>query len=525
MDLERLWIQEANEVTIHHDFPELDALAATASTRDLAKLTHIEFSDLVESVTEDAPRYPLASQDYDTTATTNDQEDDELLFDFGHKQKMPYGVSMVKAPALWERGLRGQGVTVCVIDSGVDARHPDFATGHLMGLPSPHGWPWHDDAIGHGTHVTGTIAAAAAAAANHHHNGTVVGVAPNATVHVVRVLGDHGQHTYASDVMAASQECVDAGASVINLSLGGSMPNAYEFSLLENLQRNVILVGAAGESSQRYYPASYPSVLSVSAIDRNQQLASFVVVPSNHNKIDLVAPGVDIWSTLPQTHCEICSILGVSGHGKLSGTSVAAPHVSGVVALLLSMDPPPASVEAVRRALQESAQDLPFPAGHGLVNAEAAYKTLRKELVAATPTPTTPTVAAAVVASESASSSSSTKSSAVLCPLVGQVSVGLMLRTDAFPEDTTITLVNTEEGNKTIWDYRNLPARQQVHFHTCIEQDQCHILTIHDGYGDGLCCKHGMGGYQVFYNDQPLESGAIFTDKAEVQLGPCNNHT
>ena len=148
-----------------------------------------------------------------------------------------------------------------------------------------------------------------------------------------------------------------------------------------------------------------------------------------------------------------------------------------------------------------------------MIDAEAAYRRLQSSKI-----PTT---------------SSSASHHVSRCPILGQVQVRLELRTDASPEDTWFTLENVEETNSEslssslapsfLWKYSNLQPLQQYVFRECIEDDQCHLLKIYDRYGDGLCCAHGMGGYEVLYDGQRVERGAIFGSSVEIELGPCDS--
>ena len=537
------WMLEHNtdKITIHHSLHQLNVLVLTASERDIAMLRNNH--NLVLSIEDDPKRYPLSTlrggnneqpprsaQHLPTsdkpTPTRETNRRTSIATPPDLPPDLPTGVHAVKAPALWEQGLRGQNTTVCIVDSGLDPFHPDFDWSAIESTT--------DDSIGHGTHISGTVA------------GRYTGVAPEASLRVVRVFDGHGNPTFASEVIMALFECITTDTTnngdndnkeqermsqrtIINLSLGGMSPSPLEEEVLKGLQKDGILVVAAAGTYKEdqtgndnniadksispaheplSYPAGYTSALSVAAVDsRDGRFAPF----TNTYGIDVSAPGVRVWSTFPTSRpCVYCTVLNEYIYGLLSGTSAAAAHVSGVLALLLSASDG-WSTEHILRAVRES----PDKEGNGMIDAEAAYRRLQSSKI-----PTT---------------SSSASHHVSRCPILGQVEVRLELRTDASPEDTWFTLENVEETHSEslssssslapsfLWKYSNLQPLQHYVFRECIEDDQCHLLKIYDRYGDGLCCAHGMGGYEVLYDGQRVERGAIFGSSVEIELGPCDN--
>ena len=232
-------------------------------------------------------------------------------------QNTPYGITRVNG------GVDGTGKTAWIIDSGIDLDHPDLnvdvdrSKSFVPGEPSP------DDQNGHGSHVAGTVAAI--------DNGIgVIGVAPNAKVVALKVLGADGSGATsgiiaALDYVAAVGEPGDAA----NMSLGPAVPILGINSALDNATTRVGAKGigvaiAAGNSTSianLYSPAraSGENVYTVSAMDSNDQFAYF----SNFGSVvDYCAPGVSVYSTSMQ-----------GGYATLSGTSMAAPHVCGLLLL------------------------------------------------------------------------------------------------------------------------------------------------------------------------------------------------
>ncbi|MBD2356225.1 S8 family serine peptidase [Tolypothrix sp. FACHB-123] len=255
-----------------------------------------------------------------------------------------WNVDMVKAPEVWARGYTGQDVVVAVIDTGVDYNHLDLRnniwtnTREIAGnnidddgngyIDDAHGWNFVDnsndpiDRNGHGTHVSGTIAG--------ENNGTgVTGIAYNSRIMPVKVLNDSGSGSISS-ITQGIYYAVNQGANVINLSLGSDFPNSSLASAIEYASsKGVVVVMAAGNNGLPIisYPASYADRwgLAVGAVDRNNQLANFSNSPGLSQLAYVTAPGVGIYSSLPGNQ-----------YGNYNGTSMAAPHVAGVVALMLS---------------------------------------------------------------------------------------------------------------------------------------------------------------------------------------------
>lgn len=225
---------------------------------------------------------------------------------------IPWGVKRVGAPQVWKR-TKGEGVRVAVVDTGIDANHPDLKDRVIAGYSAIPGH-WTDE-NGHGTHVAGTVAASGKTG--------VYGVAPLADLLAVRVLDGSGGGSL-SDLIDGLGWSLDHGAQVINMSLGTPRGHRLLERAVKALSaRGVLVVAAAGNSGPGAdsveYPASYASVVAVAAIDQHGQIPSF---SSRGPQLDVTAPGSDILSTWPPDRWQ-----------RLSGTSMAAPHVAGVAAL------------------------------------------------------------------------------------------------------------------------------------------------------------------------------------------------
>lgn len=274
-----------------------------------------------------------------------------------------WGLDAIRAQLAWPISSGSCSVPVAVIDTGLRADLLDFSGRILPGR----GYDFAEDDAdptdlhGHGTHVAGTIAA------NANNLTSIAGVAPNVCFFAIKVLDDSGSGNL-EDLAAGIVHAANQGAKVINMSLGCSpadcQSNTVDEALAYAAARDVVIVAAAGNdgTDEISYPASSPWALAVGAVDSNSNLADF----SNHgNGLDLVAPGVDIVSVFRDGE----SCLG-------SGTSMATPHVSGVVALLRAAKPSWNRLQ-IADTLLRSCRDLgPIGTdsnfGSGLVDAVAA---------------------------------------------------------------------------------------------------------------------------------------------------------
>ena len=255
-------------------------------------------------------------------------------------QELPWGVARVDAPAAWKK-TRGEGVKVCIIDTGIDVDHPDLKANIKGGWNAIAKSDDYKDDNGHGTHVAGTIAAL--------DNGMgVVGVAPKADLYAVKVLDADGSGTY-DDVIAGMLWAVDHHMQIASMSLGAAKGNDSLKAAVEAMVKGgVALIAAAGNSGPDPdtvgYPAAYPGAIAVAAMDSSNHVADF---SSRGPAVALIAPGVDVRSTY----------MG-GGYESMDGTSMATPHVSGLAALAVAAKGL-SGYEAVRAALVGAATPLP----------------------------------------------------------------------------------------------------------------------------------------------------------------------
>lgn len=261
----------------------------------------------------------------------------------------------------WEISQGSNQVVVAVVDTGVDLTHPEFQDKLVPGYNVIEDNDHPQDDNGHGTHVAGIIAAR-----TNNRNG-IAGMSWNSKIMPIKAIGADGSGT-AFDIAQGIEWAVDHGADVINLSVGNYTPSAVlQEACRYAYERNVVLVAASGNdaTNQPGYPAAYPEVLGVSAVDHRKQRAEF----SNYGSyVDVVAPGVDIASTF---------IYG--DYAALSGTSMACPHVAALAALIRSVKPQLSNVE-VMELIRDSSMDLGEPGrddfyGYGMIN---SAETLRR---------------------------------------------------------------------------------------------------------------------------------------------------
>ncbi|NPA80344.1 MAG: S8 family peptidase [Thermotogae bacterium] len=271
-----------------------------------------------------------------------------------------WGMWAIYADRAWDITRGNSAVKVCVVDEGIDYNHEDISANYVGGydMVELDSDPYPADASEmHGTHVAGTIAGVM-------NNGVgVVGVAQVGILSCRALAAGSGT---SEDIASCIRWCVQEGARVINLSLGSSSPSTEIYDAVvyatDSTPNGTVIVGASGNDGTNgvYYPAAYPEVIAVGAIDTLGERASF----SNYgSEIELVAPGSLIASTVPFGNA----------YAYADGTSMATPHVAGVAALILSKNPN-LSADTVRAIMDAASIDMgeygrDYFYGYGLVNA------------------------------------------------------------------------------------------------------------------------------------------------------------
>ncbi len=236
------------------------------------------------------------------------------------------GVTQIQASHFWDQGFLGQDVVIAILDTGCDCTHPSLKD-HIIGVRNFTPDDKSDvnnvtDYNGHGTHVAGTIAATMSEKG-------VIGVAPEAKLLILKVLNAKGSGSY-EGLIEAIHYATEQEVDIISLSLGGPMDyRPLHEAIQAAVADNISVVCAAANSgdgnastNELAYPGYYAEVISVGAATEAHTTARF---SNSHDQIDLMAPGTNILSTYPE-----------NSYASLSGTSMATPHVSGALALLIN---------------------------------------------------------------------------------------------------------------------------------------------------------------------------------------------
>ncbi len=294
----------------------------------------------------------------------------DTIFKISDEYSNSWGVRYIGSQPVHNQSINGTGVKIAVLDTGIDYNHPDLAGNYKGGynFVNNNPDPWDDNCLSlyrtcHGTHVSGIIAA-------EHNDIGVVGVAPGADIYAVKVL-DGGGFGTASLIVSGIEWAKDNGMNIISMSIESYENNTAVLDAVNAAYNSGVLLVAAGGNTAGgpvLYPAAYDSVIAVTAIDQNGQRASFSPIDQ---KIEVAAPGIRINSTVQ------------GGYGFLSGTSMAAPHVTGVAALIFSTNFADINGDGkrdnkdVREIIKNTAFDAGIPGkddiyGYGIVDASKA---------------------------------------------------------------------------------------------------------------------------------------------------------
>ena len=341
--------------SLHHELDSVDAVAITIPAQALDGLRN---NPNIVEIETDEKRYPVsimpsASGDGSSNlrgaaAPSADAQSVRGLAG----QRTPYGIAKVQANQIAPDNANK--IRVCVVDTGYDNGHEDLPSDSTT--VTGEGTTWDNPLCSHGSHVAGTIAAL-------NNDVGVVGVVPEADMHIVNVFAASGcSWSYGSDIVDAIDQCKNAGAKIMTMSLGSSRRIRTEERAFKRAFNNddLLFVAAAGNdgNTAHSFPASYNEVVSVAATDANDNVAWF---SQKTNQVELAAPGVAVESTI------------IADYAFYDGTSMATPHVSAAAALVWSYHPTCTASE-IRNALTSSALDLgptgrDNASGHGLVQA------------------------------------------------------------------------------------------------------------------------------------------------------------
>ena len=346
----------------------------SAFVAHVAAATEVAVTHVYRLVSATAMRLPADQID----ALSRDDAVEYIWPDLPVHTCLDVSVPHIGAAQVWKTGLRGEGVRIGVVDTGIDAQHTDFA-GRIKAMTSFAGGDGSDD-NGHGTHVAGIAAGSGNSSA-----GRYCGVAPAASLYVAKALDSRGSGSM-SRVMAGIEWAVDQGVQVINLSLGGAAP-ADGTDALSTLcdqvvrQLGIVICVAAGNEGPDFSTIGPPGVarwvITVGAVDDADTIERFSSrgpTADGRVKPDIVFPGAAIVSA--RANGTTLGRAVAPAYAEMSGTSMATPHATGAVALLLQAKPS-LRPEEVKRALLGGAVSIsasPTSQGSGRGDLYAAYQ-------------------------------------------------------------------------------------------------------------------------------------------------------
>lgn len=259
-------------------------------------------------------------------------------------QTIDWGLEKLNIPSIHSQGITGRGVKIGIIDSGCDTSHRDLKIASFQDFTKS----GKNDSSGHGTHVAGIVGAQG-------NEYGVLGVSPDAEIHIYKAL-DGSKGSLAS-ISAALRAAIKDGMDIINMSLGA--PKSTK--VLENLcreakDRGIIIVAASGNTGQEedFYPATYDSCIAVGAVDKSLDVAYFT---THGEQLDVVAPGARVLSTYKN-----------NSYSVMSGTSMAAPFVSGCLALWKQKNIPLTYENIISNVIDIEGVNFDKTSGYGIFN-------------------------------------------------------------------------------------------------------------------------------------------------------------
>ncbi|WIM40977.1 S8 family serine peptidase [Paenibacillus sp. PK4536] len=310
-------------VEVQHEFKTLPAVSATVSAGELQDLVQ---DPNIAYIERNVPFQVTDSSDFQVLGST-----------VNATEQSQWNYQAVQPNQMWDKGYNGSGIKVAVIDSGVAAHSELTIAG---GVSTVDYTTSYADDNGHGTHVSGIIAA-------HSGDGAVTGTAPGVQLYGVKALGADGKGNL-QDVLEGIDWAIQNRMDIINMSLGTEYDSQALHDMVDKAYNNGILVvcsaGNSGAGTDTVnYPAQYSSVIAVAAVDKNLNRGDF---SSTGPKVEVSAPGVDIVSTY------------LNGkYAVASGTSQAAPHIAGILAIL-KQEHPSESIANLRTDLEDYIVDL-----------------------------------------------------------------------------------------------------------------------------------------------------------------------
>jgi len=509
----------------------------------LSSVTHDKTTKVSAQVDDSLTGYTMSQENFEKLVSQSDGTN--LIVEMDHEkwvskkpvslrklaETMPWGIPKVLEDLnFWDSisDPTGPQMAVCVADTGYDLGHVDLPTGSDVDGTDNYGSSWSSDGHGHGTHCSGTVAAIG------NNDKGVPGVIPNNKggkfkLIIGKALSNSGSGS-SSGVMAAVGHCIAKGAKVISMSLGCSSCYTQSEDAFYQTKYNEgkLIIAAAGNSGPGVvgYPSSYASVVSVASltdqVNSDPTRSSF---SQTNDQLEISAPGKDVLSTIPG-----------NSYDSWSGTSMACPHVAGVAGLVWMYFPECTNVQ-IRHVLDKTAYPLgdlgcDEEFGYGMVQAKAAYDLLSEgncggelgfqdpseakggcEELYGTPAPTpSPCTGPSDCDDGNSCTTDNCDLSTGICSNIPLASgnVEVSVTTDAYPGETTWDIV-TPDGNQVM---AGGPYSQSGTTYTDNEEllgcNIDYVFTIKDGYGDGICCSYGEGGYTVTVEDEVVAEGGTF---------------
>uniref|UniRef100_A0A7S2LU14 subtilisin n=1 Tax=Skeletonema marinoi TaxID=267567 RepID=A0A7S2LU14_9STRA len=403
------WLQEDGAITTGFSILELetdDLEAEIAALSELEGVTAVEMDTIMhiesmeyqqklrggggvadhireiqDSIRATAEQFP--DDEIEFSPNLEGEEAEAALHGRRLAETTPYGINLVNASHVWSKTApaAAEPIKICVVDTGYDLGHPDLPSDVAHNVS---GWHqvnsdgstpfnlWDVDGHGHGTHCAGTIGAIG------NNEIGVTSVNPDPTkfqFFIGKGLSNSGSGSNAN-VVKAVEACVNAGAKVISMSLGGSgYSSVTDTFYKDQYDKGVLVIAAAGNSGRDSwgYPAGYSAVVSVGSVMSSRSLSSF---STRNEQVEITGPGHSVLSTHKN-----------NGYTTMSGTSMACPHVAGVAALLWTHFPQ-CTNNQIRNAMIQSSREPPSEPrntagwdkyyGWGIVNAGDAYELLKQ---------------------------------------------------------------------------------------------------------------------------------------------------
>jgi thermitase len=294
---------------------------------------------------------------------------------------LQWALDKVQASQAWNITQGSRGIRIAILDTGIDLRHIDLSSKIVSSVNFTDSPTAAANGQSHATHVAGIAAAAT-------NNGIgIAGLGRDCSIMNVKVLGDSG-YGYYSWIAKGIIWAADNGADVINMSLGGSIASTtLESAVNYAWNKGAVVVAAAGNNGSitPFYPAYYTNCIAVGATDNRDIMTSW----SNHGSwVDVAAPGLSIYSSVPSNQ-----------FSYKSGTSMASPHVAGLVGLVFSIATDSngngRTNDEVRAAIESTCDNLAIDVANGRINAYRAVQAVSRETISSpsttsisTPTPT-----------------------------------------------------------------------------------------------------------------------------------------